>query len=820
MKCTLPTYLNLLLLLLIPVLSQAQVEEPRDIRYCKHGIVDHDHLREHSTNATANLRASNGRSDTFDIVHTNIQLEVIDFTGRKIKGFCEVDFSPIEEDITVFTLDLDSLVVDSVLFNGMPTTFEYDTKTFLNIDLPQAVSTSDTASVRVYYGGTPTPDPGTFGGFRFTDGIAYNLGIGLSSSPYNFGRSWYPCFDNFVERSTYEFHLITANNRKGYAIGTFLGEMPMGGDTIMRSFEMTQPVPSYLVGVAISEYEENTVIYESISGDVPLQLVGRINTLNTMINTFTDLGAAVDALESWYGPYPWEKVGFVLTPVGAMEHPTLIAYPENVGLGSNNDGHRRLMAHELAHCWWGDIVTLSTPADMWFKEGNAEYGSHLFIEYLQGYDAFIRRVKSNWNLVMYSAHVDDGAYLPLSGLPFENTYGTHTYNKGASMIHNLRAYLGDDLFSSSMTDILDHFQYQSINAAQFRDRLSETSGIDLTSFFDDFIYSPGFAGFEINEMDITPNVSSPVIIEQKLRKKSNLHTNTPIEITFLAADGSRHTEQVMASDHLTEVEVTVPFDPVAAWLNGNHKLNLASFGSEYTFTETEAEAFDFTNITVNVTELDGGDAFIRVEHALIAPDQPLNPPQGSRISNSHYWKIDGLLPSTFNATANFEYQGGSGLKLDADLTEFTEDSIVLVYRPNPSEDWVRYEPILTSNTSPNDGQGIIQAKNLQLGEYTFANGEFPLMVNNKEPEVLSQLEVFPNPGKGIFYLSGQLAAPRALNCSVFDVKGQLIKVIDLGDFHGEWNAEVDLRSLTKGSYLLKIEDEAGDLMASEKVLIQ
>ncbi|MFT5800745.1 MAG: hypothetical protein ACI956_000549, partial [Nonlabens sp.] len=396
----------------------------------------------------------------------------------------------------------------------------------------------------------------------------------------------------------------------------------------------------------------------------------------------------------------------------------------------------------------------------------------------------------------------------------------HTYNKGASMIHNLRAYLGDDLFSSSMTDILHHFRYQSINAIQFRDRLTETSGIDMTSYFEDFIFTPGFAGFEINEMDITPNMNSTVIIEQKLRKKNQLHTNTPIEITFLAADGSRHTEQVMVSDQLTEVEVTVPFEPVTAWLNGNHKLNIANFGAEYTFTETGAEQFDYTNLTVNVTELDGGDAFIRVEHAWIAPDEPMNAPAGSRISNSHYWKIDGLLPSTFDGAANFEYRGNQGVRLDADLTEFTEDSLVLVYRASATEDWALYEPVVKVGGSPSDGQGLIQARNLQLGEYAFANGEFPLMVNNKEPEVLSQLEVFPNPGKGLCYLTGQLMDKRELNCSVFDVKGQLMQKIDLGSFSGEWNAEVDLRGLAKGSYLLKIEDGAGVLMATEKVVKQ
>lgn len=798
------------------VSAQAQIDEPMEVRYCHHA--SHEVSHQHASDQAHVRFATNGRSDTFDILHTNINLEVIDFSGKKINGYCEIEFTPKVADITVFPLDLEALTIDSVWFDGVSATYSYD-NLLLEIDLPQAVAVAETASVRVYYRGTPTFDPSGFGGFKFENGYAYNLGIGLSSNPYNFGRSWFPCFDNFVERSTYEFHIQSSQGRKGYAVGTFLGESVVSGDTILRSYEMLQPIPTYLVGVAVSNYVESNTIHEAVSGDIPLLLVAQQGDLTNMMNTFTDLGNAVDAIESWYGPYQWERVGYVTTTAGAMEHPTLIAYPEFVSIGGNNTGHKRLMAHELAHCWWGDIVTMSTPSDMWFKEGNAEYGAHLFTEYLDGEEAFIKTVKSNYLNVITSAHLDDGAYLPLSGIPFENTYGTHTYNKGASMIHNLRGYMGDELFSSSMTDILNHFAYQSIDAAQFRDRLSETSGIDLTSYFEDWIYTPGFAGFEINEMDITPNVNSAVTIEQKLRAKTQLHTNVPLEITFLAADGSLHTEQVMVSGALTEVQVNVPFAPTAAWLNGNHKLNIANFGDEHLFTEPSSKQFVYGSLLVNVTQM-SEDVFLRVEHAWIAPDEATLGSPGSRISNSHYWKIDGTIPADFEATANFEYKGLQTPRLDMDLTANTEDSIVLVYRASATDEWVLFENSEKFPFSPSDGQGIIRANGLMLGEYAFANGEFPTMVNTNEPKEFSSLEVFPNPGDGLFFLNGELENQMELFCKVFDIKGQLLQEIPLGTQLGEWTAEIDLRSYAKGSYLIQLEDGKQTLRSSKKVVVQ
>ncbi len=827
MKSSLPLisfFTALILILIFPQRGTSQVTDPIFQEE------EHRHRRCHHapnpitlrplTLAEQNARtASVGRSDTFDLIHTNITLEVIDFTGQHIQGFCEISFSPKVEDVTVLPLDLLALQVDSIFVDNLTATYNYD-DLLLEVDLPQAYPVGDTASVRVYYGGTPTFDPSDFGGFVFTSNLAYNLGIGLSSNPYNFGRSWFPCFDNFVERTTYEFHIYSANGRKAYCVGTFLGETPVTGDTILRSYHMSQPIPTYLVGVAVSNYTESNSIHTGAYGDIPVQLVAWPGDINAVENTFVDLPEAIDALESWFGPYMFERVGYVMTPVGAMEHPTNIAYPQSIGAGGNGNGHRDLMSHELAHCWWGNVVTLSTPADMWFKEGNAEYGSYLVVEYLEGHDEFIREVKSNFRKVIRSAHFEDGDYLPLSGIPYEHTYSTHTYDKGAAMMHNLRAYLGDELFSSGMTAVLNHFIYQSIDAAQFRDYLSDETGVDLTSFFDDWIYAPGYSGYEINWMDITPNVNSAVEIEQKLRAAPHFHTNVPIEITFLAADGTRHMEEVMVSGQLSEVQVNVPFDPVAAWLNGNHKLNIANLADEFVYTEPDNHVFPNGELDVVVDEM-SDDVFLRVEHAWIPPDVPQNAPPGSRISNSHYWKIDGLLPEQFDGNARFTYRANTTPMLDADLTSETEDSIVLVYRRDATEEWRLFEPSTKLILAPNDGWGFLRADSLLLGEYAFGVGEFPPLVSSHEPMPLPSLDIYPNPGKGLFHLSGTLDENRSLICKVFNTSGSLLRTVPLGDFTaGIWSTQIDLQRLTNGAYLLQIEDKQQRLRSTRKITIQ
>ncbi len=760
----------------------------------------------------AMILASNERSDTIDILNYGITLEVINFSDKIINGNCEVTFSPKMDNISYLALDFLDLDIDSVIWNGAPVSYDFDgilLETFFSTPL----NSTDTTSITVYYQGTPTADPSGFGGFDFSGHYAYNLGIGLSSNPYNFGRSWFPCFDNFVERSTYNFNIITSNGRKGYCVGTFMGQTALGGDTIMRQYVLDQAIPTYLAGVAVSDYSEYNEVHMGATGPVDLQLVARTQDLNDMIATFSSLGDAVDALEYWYGPYVWDRVGYVATTVGAMEHPGNIAYPANVATDGDNFGHKRLMAHELAHCWFGDIVTLTTPADMWFKEGNAEYGAHLFTEYISGHNAFINHVKNNFlSEVLKSAHYDDDDYQPLSGIPYEHTYGTHTYRKGASMIHNLRGYLGDSLFRIGQRQVLDTYAYSALTAELYRDELIDATGETdkLTSFFDDWIYAPGFAAYEIDSVFIEPSGSeyeATIHIQQKLRAAPHFHTNTPIDITFMDNNWNEYTTEILVSGEFTTTQVNVPFEPTIWFLNGDGRLNIAKMQNEQVLVAPINRYFGFADFQIQVQQI-VDSIYFRVEHYWVAADEIGINPDDANISDNHYWRVDGIWSDNFEAKGVVTYNGINRPELDADLTALTEDSLILVYRPYPGYPWTEYADYSKLIGIPNDGKGTVAINNLQKGDYAFANGVLDV-VNTEDVFKENMVELFPNPTSDYLMLKGTILNKEDLEYRLLDITGKLVR-------SNKVDGSINVSNLSNGSYLIQLIDSNGSALGTQQ----
>jgi aminopeptidase N len=745
------------------------------------------------------LTESNERSDTIDILNYNITLDITDFGGKTIEGNCEIQFSPKVDNVEEIVLDLLDLDVDSVMLNGDPLIYEYDGN-FLTIDFPVPLMSTDTFSFVVYYGGQPTVAAGGFGGMAFENGIAYNLGIGLGENPYNYGRGWFPCFDNFVERSTYDLNIISSGGRKAYCIGTFLSEEPYEEDKIIRSYRMSQLLPTYLVGVAVSNY--TTIDYEHTGayGTHPVQLIAKPEDIADMENSFEFLGDVIDVLELWYGEYVWERVGFVLTPRGAMEHSTNIAFPTNSGIAGPTSGTNRLIAHELAHHWWGNITTLSSPANMWIKEGNAEYGAHLFTEYAFGREAFVAQVKSNLLYVIKNAHVADSGYHPLSGIPFEHTYGVHTYQKGASMLHNMRAYLGDSLFTLAQKAVLEEFPYDAINAEQYRDHLTEVSGVDMSSYFNDWIFSPGFANYELETFESIPNGNTYDInmsIQQKLVANPNMHTNAPLEVTFFGANWEELTQQFVVSGEFTDLSTNIPFEPIFAVLNNNQLLNLARMNSTQVVKEEGSLNAAYTEfLALNAVTVQDS-ALLNVVHHWTGADEPLN--EDMEISNTHYWSVKMLNPDNVTLRATLEFKGNEG-QIDYDLLQGSSDDMVLLWRPTIDSEWEVYEDYVRLG---NGASGFIQINPLRSGDYALGNDY--TVVNNTEPKISgTNIKLMPNPAKDFTNLEVELKNNQSeILINVYTANGQLIQTLNF-DATNYLNTPLPTSGLANGLYYVEV----------------
>jgi len=712
------------------------------------------------------------RSDSIDITHTFIELNVAN--APQISARCVVSFTTKMDDVKQIQLDLQGLTVDSVALDG--STFFTHVGTLLTIPLAFSLDSGSNSFVEIYYHGQPVTDASGWGGVYNQSGYFFNLGVGFAADPHNFGRAWFPCFDNFVERCTFDFLITSKPNQKTYCNGDLVLEIEENG-TLTRSWKIEQPIPSYLACFAAGPYVSWKRNYDSI----PVEIAAAASDTNKVASTFQHLPQAIACFKHWYGPYLWSKIGYSLVPFnsGAMEHATNVAIGRPFIDGSLN--YETLWAHELSHHWWGDLATCSTAEDMWLNEGWAVFSEHLFTEWVYGPAKYREAVESNFLDVLEKAHVTEGGYRAVSGLPHDLTYGTHVYNKGAVVAHNLRGYLGDSLFRAGIRAALEATHFEDWSSAELRDLMSAATGKDLTDFFENWVFSPGFSHFSIDSVQELPSVDSlvsfKIFVKQKLRGAPQLHQNVPLEFTFVNEKWERLARTAVVSGENSEVVLSVPFQfaPQFIWVNTNLKLTLARAEKEMVLKTTGNKNFAPAKLTLNVGALPDS-ALFRVEHHYVMPDTAGEAnPNGYKLTH-RYWTIEADLPDGFDAYARVFYDGKGQLdQLDTELfaqTSPNEDSVLLLYRPAPGFPWTEYSNYVRNKmTSSNDKFGFIQINQVQPGHYTIAKGVST--VATKEPARGKPFATAtPNPADSLIRLKAEEPFDKVL---IFNEKGQTLR---------------------------------------------
>ena len=670
------------------------------------------------------------RSDTIDILKFTVNMDITDFTGQIIKGNTKLDIVALIDGVSQIQLDLLAMNIDSVTSGSNVLGYSYN-DTLLSIQLSTTLSTGDSSDVTVYYNGSPVKDGGGigWGGWYWSGNYSYNLGVGFLAIPHNYGRVWHPCFDNFVERATYEFNITTADGRNAVCNGERISETPLSGDTIITKWVLDKSIPTYLACIAVGSYEKVSMVHNGIAGPVEIALYADAADTANARASFLNLNQNIAAYEQAFGAYSWNKVGYTMVPfnAGAMEHVTSIAYPRSAANGTLQS--EDLMAHELAHMWWGDLVTCETAADMWLNEGMAEFSSFRFFEYVYGWDSYNALIIENHESVIHEAHLKDGGRYPLNAMPLEVTYGEQTYNKGADVAHTLRGYMGDALFFGGLTSFLDNYKFSHMNSYMLRDHLTQYSGIDLSDFFDKWVFNVGWPQFSIDSVSITPNgptYNALVYIKQKRLETDYYCSNVPMEITFFDSNWAEYNETIMASGLLSSQSFNIPFNPIYTAINYHNKISDAVSSDVKTISAPGLYDFIITNgahmsFTVNsITD----SALIRVEHNWTYPD-PMMGVSKYKLCPNRYWKIDGILPANYAMTAKVFYDGrASGLYyydhgLFSDPADH-EDSLVVMFRTGAGENWSEW-PYVTKNViASNDKWGQVVLDSVALGEYVFA----------------------------------------------------------------------------------------------------
>ena len=737
------------------------------------------------------------RSDTLDILHTKIHMDITDFSGQSIAGYSQLTCSPLVPNVGNLNVDLLKLTIDSVTMNGSPLSSQYN-DTLLQIRLGQSFNVNDTFIVSIYYHGQPQKE--SWGGFRFGGGYAFNLGVGFNTDPHSFGRAWFPCYDNFVERSTYSFEIISSGGKTSYCNGELTGQLTLSGDTIMRSWEMNESIPSYLVNVAVADYQELTWNFHGILDTIPVLLAVVEADSAKLRSSFAHLDDAMIAFENAYGPYRFNKIGYCIVPMsGGMEHASNISYAKSLVNGTLT--YESVMAHELAHMWWGDLVTCDKEEEMWINEGMASYSEHVFFESLYGKQAYIDAVKSNFIKCIQYLHVTEEKYWPVSGVPHQYTYSSHVYDKGAVVAHNLRGYMGDSLFFSGLEQFLADYSFQDVNSYTLRDKLGQYSGIDLTDFFDDWVFGPGYANFNIDSVTVvpTPGLNDvTVYIHQKKRGNTHFFTKVPISVSFYDQQLNAIHENVLVSGEYSSFQFKLPIVPVLTALNTDDKLNLATTADQQVISEPGNYVFVNGKWNMEVTKVTDS-MFFRVEHHWAAPDPG---PTGYRMSNYRYWELKGIGQGGFAADAYVNYDGGDNTSggignLDKDLLQNGPDSILLMYRKDPSLAWREY-PYYKKIKLGSVPFGRMELDSVLFGQYCFANGVSYLSAKSSE-KPKSELRLSPNPASDLLRIENTGQDPGNLELLIYNAEGKR-----LWNQHFKNPTEIDTSSFKAGMYFVVV----------------
>ena len=651
-------------------------------------------------------------SDSIDVLHYDIRLDISDFKHKKISGNTALKIAPKVDNVSSISLDLLKMKVSDVFFNEKKLELFYYNDTLLNIPLPRAMNKRDTFEITVFYSGFPERDK-RWGGFFFTDTHAFNMGVGMAAEPHAFGRVWYPCVDDFIDRAGYDFYITVADKHTAVCGGLLQKESKLNNGKRLFHWRLDQEIPTYLSSVAVSNYVGLHSVYQGLERPIPVSIYVTPELKENAEISFANLHKTARTFEEKFGVYVWQRIGYVSAPRagGAMEHATNITCYQSAIDGTLSK--ETLFAHELSHHWFGDLVTCKTASDMWLNEGWASYSEAIFKENLYGYESFKKYVRDNHESVLRTTYVKDQGYRAVSGVPHDFTYGSTVYDKGADVAHTLRGYLGDSLFFSGVQAYLQHFAFANASSEDMRDFLSEFTKVDLTNFFDAWVFDAGFPHFSVDSFSVKKKeqlFETEVFIRQKLLEREKFAKKNRVEITFMGKNWERQTKLLEFSGETAVQTFQLSFEPILAMPDLEEKIADATTDSYLTIRKKGSYLFEKQHLNIDVKQL-RDSVFIRVTQHWIAPDNFKREEEKISLCGYRYWQVNGLLSTDFQADAEFIYNRDN--MLDSPFFTDADDPLILLYRRDTADDWHEIE-------FTRDGDymsGVLKIKQLKIGEY-------------------------------------------------------------------------------------------------------
>jgi aminopeptidase N len=412
----------------------------------------------------------------YDVNHYDIAL-MVDPVANTISGVTTINAVALE-DLAQFNLDMSGLEVDSVSVDGVYAGFSRH-QMELTISPRSLLAAKQAFTVAVTYHGSPEPIADET--IHMPLGWQTMPGGTLVFSEPSGAMNWFPCNNHWSDKATYTLRISVPD---GYEV-IANGRQENVSASAMRGYSTQvwvadDPMSTYLALIAIGQYHAES--QQSAAG-VDIHNYFPVGTPADVKDDFARTPEVLDFFSELIAPYPFDNYGVVL----ANKELGFAFEAQTRSLFGNQGTTDEVVAHELAHQWFGDNLTVATWHDLWLKEGFATYLSWLWLEHSQDGAAFEQRIQEAYDdLVMSQYGVFFYPVGEVRAVMRSELYGAATYFRGALTLHALRLEVGDEAFFEILRVFYARYAGDGKTAAtdDFIAVAQEVSDRDLTAFFE------------------------------------------------------------------------------------------------------------------------------------------------------------------------------------------------------------------------------------------------------------------------------------------------------------------------------------------------
>lgn len=513
------------------------------------------------------LADSYPRQPGVDALNYVFRLTLSDDTDE-IVGEATIDLRLISDNLADFTLDLASMnggkgmSVSEVQSGISPLRFTHQGD-LLRITLDSPSKSGERRQFTLRYRGTPA------NGLRMLKN-KFGERCFFSENWPNNARQWLPMIDHPYDKATSEFIITAPVKYQVVANGLLQEETDLGDGRRLTHWRQSVPIASWLNAIGVAQFavhhagpvkgvELQTWVYhqERMTGPAWFEPTAR---------------QAMEFFSEQIGPYSYEKLANVEAAGfgGGTEHASAIFYGENSILTNPSTGRARsgtgLIAHEIAHQWFGNAVTEKDWDDAWLSEGFATYFTLLFTEHYQGRDAFVAGLRRSRDTIFTLEKRSPGVAVLHDNLSnMKNVLNQIIYQKGGWTLHMLRSLMGTEKFWAGIRDYYQRYRNGSASTEEFRRVMEENAGMELSWFFKQWLSRPGSPVIEGSwRYDST---AKKVVLELTQSQPGDTY-RLPLEIG-LTIDGAPKIEKIELTQKQQRFEIPADKEPVRVDLDPN-----------------------------------------------------------------------------------------------------------------------------------------------------------------------------------------------------------------------------------------------------------